>query len=123
MPGPDALPLSIVLAGVGHAFAVDGAAAGTAADECPLVRGVLPARIETLVQHLENAGSFPLNAIATFSSLAHLAHCVSTAVSRIALPLAPPYLLQAADLYPLEPVGAGVPGWFAALSAAGTARR
>ena len=73
-PGPDALPLSVILAGMGHAFAVDGGAAGTAADECPILRGILPTRVETLVQELENAGNSPLNAIATFNSLAHLAY-------------------------------------------------
>ena len=48
-------------------------------------------------------------------------YCVSTAMSKLVLPLAPQYLLQAADLYDFEPVGAGAPGWFAAMSAAGTA--
>ena len=112
-PGPDALPLSIILAGVGHAFAVDEAAAGTAADDCPILRGILPTRVEVLVQELENAGSSPLNAIATFNSLAHLAYCVSVAVSGLLRPLA--------AAYDCEPVGAGAPGWFDALTAAGTA--
>ena len=73
------------------------------------------------MQELETAGSSPLNAIAIFNSLAHLAYCVSIAVSGLLLPLAPAYLLQIADLYDYEPMGAGVPGWLDALTVAGTA--
>ena len=120
-PGPHALPLSIILGGVGHAFALDFSAAGTATNECPLVRGILPQKIEELVQQLEVEANFPLNAMATFHSLAHLAHYVSVAVSKLGQPVAPAYLLGEANLYDLEPVGAMAPAWFIALTAAGSA--